>query len=83
MISGKIFRIHFFFDGGDTLHGTKPLVDSQGEAIIPILNALKPDAMVGHWDFAYGPERLQEINKQLNFPILGCIDFSSILLMIP
>ncbi|SFB35702.1 metallophosphoesterase [Algoriphagus aquimarinus] len=60
------------FDGGDTLHGTKPLVDSKGEAIIPILNALKLDALVGHWDFGYGPEQLQKINKQLNFPILGC-----------
>lgn len=60
------------FDGGDTLHGTKPLVDSKGEAIIPILNALKPDALVGHWDFAYGPERLKNIRKQLIFPILGC-----------
>jgi 5'-nucleotidase len=60
------------FDGGDTLHGTKPLVDSKGEAIVPILNALKPDALVGHWDFGYGPEQLQKIGKQLNFPILGC-----------
>lgn len=60
------------FDGGDTLHGTKPLVDTQGEAIIPILNALKPDALVGHWDFGYGPDRLEQITKQLNFPILGC-----------
>mgnify|MGYP000666300216 CR=1 FL=1 len=64
------------FDGGDTLHGTKPLVDSKGEAIVPILNALKPDALVGHWDFGYGPEQLQKINKQLNFPILGCNVFN-------
>ncbi len=64
------------FDGGDTLHGTKPLVDSKGEAIIPILNALKPDALVGHWDFGYGPEQLQKINKALNFPILGCNVFT-------
>ncbi|MAG86499.1 bifunctional metallophosphatase/5'-nucleotidase [Zunongwangia profunda] len=63
-------------DGGDTLHGTKPLVDSKGEAIIPILNALKPDALVGHWDFGYGPEQLQKINKALNFPILGCNVFA-------
>lgn len=60
------------FDGGDTLHGTKPLVDTQGEVIVPILNALKPDAMVGHWDFGYGPQRLQTLSEQLMFPILGC-----------
>lgn len=64
------------FDGGDTLHGTKPVVDSKGEAMIPILNALKPDALVGHWDFGYGPEQLQKINEQLNFPILGCNVFT-------
>ncbi|TDQ31056.1 bifunctional metallophosphatase/5'-nucleotidase [Zeaxanthinibacter enoshimensis] len=61
-----------FFDGGDTLHGTKPLVDSRGKAILPILNALQLDGMVGHWDFAYGPEHLEELSKHLNFPLLGC-----------
>ncbi|TXE07751.1 bifunctional metallophosphatase/5'-nucleotidase [Gelidibacter salicanalis] len=60
------------FDGGDTLHGTKPVVDSEGEAMIPILNALQPDALVGHWDFGYGPAQLQKISSQLTFPILGC-----------
>ncbi len=60
-----------FFDGGDTLHGTKPVVDSQGEVMIPILNALQLDAMVGHWDFGYGPGRLKEVAGQLNFPVLG------------
>jgi len=65
-----------FFDGGDTLHGTKPLVDSRGKAVIPILNALKLDALVGHWDFAYGPERLKETGSQLDFPILGCNVFT-------
>ncbi|MGJ8592945.1 MAG: bifunctional metallophosphatase/5'-nucleotidase [Aquaticitalea sp.] len=60
------------FDGGDTLHGTKPLVDTQGAAVVPILNALKIDALVGHWDFAYGPHHLQQLEKQLEFPVLGC-----------
>lgn len=65
-----------FFDGGDTLHGTKPLVDSRGKAVVPILNALKLDALVGHWDFAYGPDRLKETDSQLDFPVLGCNVFS-------
>lgn len=64
------------FDGGDTLHGTKPVVDSKGESLIPILNTLKPDALVGHWDFAYGPDQLKKIGLQLNFPILGCNVFN-------
>lgn len=64
------------FDGGDTLHGTKPLVDSEGDAVVPILNALKLDALVGHWDFAYGPEKLKEIAGKLTFPVLGCNVFN-------
>lgn len=77
-IAGLVDRIRtenantLLFDGGDTFHGTKPVVDSKGEVVVPILNALRPDAMVGHWDFGYGPERLKEISDQLNFPVLGC-----------
>ncbi|WP_180982848.1 metallophosphoesterase, partial [Chryseobacterium scophthalmum] len=37
-----------FFDGGDTFHGTVPVVQSRGEVLIPILNPLGFDAMVGH-----------------------------------
>lgn len=59
------------FDGGDTFHGTLPLVKSKGEAIIPILNELSFQAMVGHWDFGYGPEQLKNILSQLNYPMLG------------
>jgi S-sulfosulfanyl-L-cysteine sulfohydrolase len=58
-------------DGGDTLHGTHPAVDTKGEALIPILNKLGLDAMTAHWEFAYGPQRLQEIAQQLNYPILA------------
>lgn len=65
-----------FFDGGDTLHGTKPVVDSSGKAVVPILNALKLDALVGHWDFAYGPDRLKKIDSLLDFPVLSCNVFS-------
>lgn len=59
------------FDGGDTFHGTLPLIQSKGEAIIPILNKMGFSAMVGHWDFAYGPQQLKNIASQLNYPILG------------
>lgn len=60
-----------YFDGGDTFHGTLPLLHSKGEAIIPILNKLMFSAMVGHWDFAYGPQQLKELAAQLNYPVLG------------
>ncbi|NJB84347.1 5'-nucleotidase [Lewinella marina] len=59
------------FDGGDTLHGTLPVVESEGEALLPILNALAFDAMVGHWDFGYGPGQLQQLAERLDYPVLG------------
>ena len=57
-----------FFDGGDTFHGTLPVVQSKGEAIIPILNLLNFSAMVGHWDFAYGSSQLKKL--PVNYPTL-------------
>ena len=59
------------FDGGDTFHGTLPLVESKGEAVVPILNKLGFRAMVGHWDFAYGPAQLKKLASELNYPVLG------------
>ncbi|MES2873814.1 5'-nucleotidase C-terminal domain-containing protein [Daejeonella sp. JGW-45] len=58
-------------DGGDTFHGTLPVVKSKGEAIVPVLNKIGFNAMVGHWDFAYGPDQLLKLNDQLNYPVLG------------
>ena len=60
-----------FFDGGDTFHGTLPLVESKGQAIVPLLNKMGFSAMVGHWYFAYGPQQLKHLLSQLNYPMLG------------
>jgi len=64
------------FDGGDTLHGTYAAVQTRGEALVPVLQALRFDAMTAHWDFAYGPERLREIAGMLPYPVLAanCYD---------
>jgi len=35
------------------------------------LNALNFDAMVGHWDFAYGPKQLKKLEAQLTYPVLA------------
>lgn len=59
------------FDGGDTFHGTLPVVESKGEALVPILNKLDFDALVCHWDFAYGPAQLKKLAGLLSYPILG------------
>lgn len=62
-----------FFDGGDLFHGTLPLVESRGEALIPILQQMELDGFVpGNWDFAYGKEQLKKLVEQLPFPTLAC-----------
>lgn len=45
-------------DGGDTFHGTYPVVQSKGKILPLLLNDLKVDAMTAHWEFAYGPKVL-------------------------
>lgn len=60
------------FDGGDTIHGTYAAVQTRGEALIPILNALHFDAITAHWEFAYGPEQLKKVVNQLSYPMLAC-----------
>ncbi|HDR73215.1 MAG TPA: bifunctional metallophosphatase/5'-nucleotidase [Methanoculleus sp.] len=63
-------------DCGDTIHGTYPAVQSRGEAMVPVLNALHFDAMTAHWEFAYGPARFKEIAGALDYPVLAlnCYD---------
>ena len=60
-----------FCDGGDTFHGTYPVVASQGQAVIPVIRALGPAAATAHWEFAYGPPRLQALAATLPYPILA------------
>jgi len=60
-----------FCDCGDTLHGTYPALDTQGQAMIPILNSLGLDAMTAHWEFAYGPTVLKRRLAELNYPMLA------------
>jgi S-sulfosulfanyl-L-cysteine sulfohydrolase len=60
-----------FCDCGDTLHGTYPAIATQGQAMIPILNALGLDAMSAHWEFAYGPAVFNQRVDELNYPMLA------------
>jgi 2',3'-cyclic-nucleotide 2'-phosphodiesterase (5'-nucleotidase family) len=59
------------FDNGDTIHGTYPAVKTKGEGLVPLLNALRFDAMTAHWEFAYGPEHLKQVARQLAYPLLA------------
>jgi len=58
-------------DNGDTFHGTYVAVESQGEAMVPLMNALEFDAMTAHWEFAYGPKQFQKLASALSYPVLA------------
>ena len=60
-----------FFDGGDTFHGTYPVVKSQGQVLVPFLNSLEIDAMTAHWDLVYGPKVFDSLLASLNYPMLA------------
>jgi sulfur-oxidizing protein SoxB len=48
-------------DSGDTWQGTGVALKTDGEAIVDAQNYLGVDVMVGHWEFTYGKERVQEL----------------------
>jgi len=72
-------------DNGDTFHGTYVPVQSKGEAMIPLMNALELDAMTVHWEFAYGPQGVRHLASKLHYPILAinCYDKTSGELVFP
>ena len=51
-------------DSGDTWQGTAVALKTKGEAIVDAQNYLGVDAMVGHWEFTYGKERVMELIKK-------------------
>lgn len=58
-------------DGGDTWHGSYTCYHSQGQDMVNVMNALKPDAMTFHWEFTLGSDRVNEIVEGLPFAALG------------
>lgn len=60
-----------FLDGGDTLHGSYTALKSKGADMVRIMNALKCEAMVGHWEFTLGEERVKVFIEQMEFPFLA------------
>ncbi|GHE00738.1 5'-nucleotidase [Defluviimonas sp. 20V17] len=64
-------------DGGDTWHGSYTVLKTDGQDMVNVMNALKPDAMTSHWEFTLGKDRVNEIVKTLPFPFLGANIFDS------
>ncbi|UWR81492.1 thiosulfohydrolase SoxB [Phaeobacter inhibens] len=58
-------------DGGDTWHGSYTCHHTEGQDMVNVMNALKPDAMTFHWEFTLGSDRVNEIVDGLPFAALG------------
>ena len=58
-------------DGGDTWQNSYTSMLSQGQDVVDCMALLKPDGMVGHWEFTLGAQRVKEIAATLGFPFLG------------
>ncbi len=66
-----------FLDGGDTWHGSMTALRTEGQDMVNLMNALRPDAMTSHWEFTYGIDRVNEIVEELPFPFLGANIFNN------
>ncbi|MBQ7705662.1 MAG: bifunctional metallophosphatase/5'-nucleotidase [Selenomonadaceae bacterium] len=65
-------KLTYWFDAGDTLHGMPRINISNGENIVPLLNAAGIDVLApGNHDFNYGSDQLEILAKKLKFPVLA------------
>jgi sulfur-oxidizing protein SoxB len=60
-----------FLDGGDTWQNSFTSMQTKGQDMVDCMALLKPDAMVGHWEFTLGAERVKELRDKLGFPFLA------------
>jgi S-sulfosulfanyl-L-cysteine sulfohydrolase len=60
-----------FLDGGDTWQNSYTSLATKGEDMVDCMALLKPDAMVGHWEFTLGEDRVKQLVERLAYPFLA------------
>jgi len=58
-------------DGGDTWQGSFTALKTNAQDMLDCMALLKPDAMVGHWEFTLGTERVLEMIDAMSYPFLA------------
>ena len=62
-------------DGGDTWQFIYVSLKTQGADMASAMKLLNPDAMVGHWEFTFGQDRVEELMEEMGypFPVAMCL----------
>lgn len=58
-------------DGGDSWQGSWTSLQTKAQDMVDVMSALKLDALVGHWEFTYGADRVKEIADSASFAFLA------------
>jgi len=58
-------------DGGDTWQGSYTALKTDAQDMLDCMKLLKPDAMVGHWEFTLGTDRVMEMIDDMGYPFLA------------
>lgn len=58
-------------DGGDSWQGSWTSLQTKAQDMVDVMSSLKLDAMVGHWEFTYGAERVKQIADTAPFAFLA------------